>query len=70
VGLVAGRQALLERESLVLFGANLAGSRVADGGKVVIVKAGLFGELLAKALVLNLPAQRLAAAHQRHDQHQ
>ncbi|AHZ72734.1 hypothetical protein OU5_5655 [Pseudomonas mandelii JR-1] len=55
VSLVVGRQPLLERQALVLIGAHLRGGRVADGAQVILVKAGLLGELLALAPVLNLP---------------
>lgn len=62
MGLVAGCQALLERQAFVLFGALLGSGGQGQLIQRLAVKFRLLGQLPAVAPVLQLPGQRRRAA--------
>ena len=65
VDFVAGRQALLERQTFILISTDLGGGRIADGGQVYLMRTGLLGELLAIAPVLYFPCPANCEQQQR-----
>lgn len=69
VGLFTDREPLLKGQAVVLCRAHLVSGGVANGDQIVLVQAGLFGELLAVALVLNLPSGHSRSADRRGQQH-